>query len=80
LHISHILYGWAEGKAGDCNDQTRPQKQWNNYGCSHSADVENIVLIRGLIEDSDSKFKDELVAWFDDRMDVLMSALWGVVP
>ena len=57
-----------------------PKKQWNNYGCSHSADVENIVLIRGLIEDSDSKFKDELVAWFDDRMDVLMSALWGVVP
>jgi hypothetical protein len=59
---------------------SEPKKQWNNYGCGHSADVENITLINNIIADSDCKFKDELVAWFDDRMDVAMSALWGVVP
>jgi hypothetical protein len=59
---------------------TEPGRKRNNYGCGHSADVENITLIRGLIADSDSEFADELLAWFDDRMEVAMSELWGVVP
>jgi hypothetical protein len=59
---------------------TEAKKQWNNYRCSHSADVENIVLITNIIRDSDCEFRDELLGWFDDRMDLLMSVLWEAGP
>jgi hypothetical protein len=59
---------------------TEPRKQWNNYRCSHRDDVENIILITNIIADSNSEFRDELLGWFDDRMDLLMSVLWEPGP